>query len=226
MTRIILVRHAEAEGNAKRLFQGHSNAAVSEKGHKQLDLLALRCRNMACTAIYTSPLRRAKETAEAIRKFHAVPLYFEDGLMEINGGVWEGKPWKDLPNLYPESARHWSMEPWNFAPEGGETMHQVYDRIYQTVLEIASRHAGETVFVVSHGCAIRNLLCRLKYNDIEKLNEIIWCDNTAVTYIDFDDQLTPSLTMESDASHLDASTSTLANQVWWRPERRGQDDWN
>lgn len=222
MTRIILVRHAEAEGNAKRLFQGHSDAAVSEKGHKQLDLLALRCRNMDCTAIYTSPLRRARETAEAIGQFHDVPLYFDDGLMEINGGVWEGKPWKELPNLYPESARHWNMEPWKFAPEGGETMAHLYERVYRAVLGIAARHKGETVFVISHGCAIRNLLCRLKYNDIEKLNDIVWCDNTAVSYIDFDDALVPTLTMESDASHLDAETSTLGNQVWWRPESREQ----
>ncbi|MDD5952348.1 MAG: histidine phosphatase family protein [Oscillospiraceae bacterium] len=222
MTRIILVRHAEAQGNAQRMFQGHSNAAISEKGRKQLALLSIRCRNMARDAIYTSPLRRAKETAEAINQFRPVPLYFREGLMEINGGVWENKPWKDLPELYPEEARHWNEEPWAFAPEGGETMTHLYNRIYSAVLQIARENQGKTVFVVSHGCAIRNLLCRLKYNDINRLNDVAWCDNTAISYIDFDEDLRPTLTMESDASHLDETTSTLAHQVWWRPEYRGK----
>lgn len=220
MTKIILVRHAEAQGNANRTFQGRMDAPISEKGKKQLDLLAIRCRNMKRSAIYTSPLRRAKETAEAINQFSPVPLYLEDGLMEINGGVWEGLPWKELPDRYPTEAYHWNMEPWNFAPPNGETMQHLYDRIYQTVLRIAKKHSGETVFVVSHGCAIRNLLCRLQYHDIHKLNEIIWCDNTALSVITFDEDFTPTLVSAGDASHLDAETSTLANQVWWRPENR------
>jgi broad specificity phosphatase PhoE len=222
MTRIILVRHAEAEGNANRRFQGHSDANISEKGRKQLDLLALRCRNMACTAIYTSPLRRARETAEAILQFHDVPLLVEPDLMEINGGVWEDQPWKDLPQRYPEDAHNWNLEPWKFAPQGGESMEHLYQRIYDGILRIAKRHPGETVFVISHGCAIRNFLCRLHFDDITRLNDVAWCDNTAITILDFDDKDTFTLVTESDASHLDRETSTLANQVWWKPENREQ----
>lgn len=214
MTRIILVRHAEAEGNALKLFQGRVDMAVSEKGKKQLDLLALRCRNMKCDAIYTSPLRRAKETAEAMNQFHAVPLYELDGLMEINGGVWDGKPWSDFGTLYPDDLRNWNDAPWDFAPEEGEAMTQVYDRVYRAVCKIAEENRGKTAFVVSHGCAIRNLLCRIKHNDIHKLNEVGWGDNTSISYIDFDENLIPTLVMETDASHLDAETSSVCNQVW------------
>lgn len=220
MTRVIVVRHAEAEGNWKRTFQGHTDADVSEKGEKQLALLAVRCRNMACTAIYSSPLCRARKTAEAIHQFHDVPLRLEEGLLEINGGVWEGKPWKELPLLYPEDAHNWNMAPWDFAPEKGEAMTAVYDRIYKTVVEIAKMHPGETVFVVSHGCAIRNLLCHLRFDDIRQLNEIDWCDNTAISIVDFDETWMPHLVMENDASHLSEETSSLANQVWWKRESR------
>lgn len=221
-TRIVLVRHAEAEGNAKRLFQGHSDAAISEKGKKQLDLLALRCRNMKRDVIYTSPLKRAKETAEAINQFHPVPMYFEDGLKEICGGVWENRPWRELFEQDLTEAYYWNQEPWAFTPKGGEPMTHLYDRIYETICKIAWENKGKTVFVVSHGCAIRNLLCRLKYDDIHRLNDIAWCDNTAITYLDFDESFQPTLIMENDASHLDQETSTLANQVWWRPENRGK----
>ena len=201
MTKLVIVRHAEAEGNYKRLFQGHFDADISEKGKKQLDLLSIRCRNMERSVIYSSPLKRARA-------------------IEINGGVWENKPWKELPELYPEEAHHWLMEPWAFAPLQGEPMTHVYDRIYGAVRSIASAHRGETVFVVTHGVAIRNLVCRLKYHDIRMLNEVYWCDNTALSVLEIDDNDRWNLSLVGDASHLDKETSTLANQVWWRPENR------
>ena len=85
-TRLILVRHCEAEGNFRRLFQGSTDAPVSEKGRVQLDLLSVRCRNMAIDRIYTSPLRRARETAEAVNRYHHLPVEVRDGLREIDGG--------------------------------------------------------------------------------------------------------------------------------------------
>ena len=68
MTRIILIRHCEAEGNIKRVFQGHTDADISENGRKQLDLLRLRCRNMQIDAIYSSPLKRAYQTDSTLNQ--------------------------------------------------------------------------------------------------------------------------------------------------------------
>ena len=70
MTRIILVRHCEAAGNLNRRFQGHTDAEVTENGKKQLELLALRMRNVKIDYLYSSPLKRAYATAEAINQFH------------------------------------------------------------------------------------------------------------------------------------------------------------
>ena len=86
MTRIILIRHCEAEGNIKRVFQGHTDADISENGRKQLDLLRLRCRNMQIDAIYSSPLKRAYQTAEAINSFRNLTVQIHEDLIEINGG--------------------------------------------------------------------------------------------------------------------------------------------
>ena len=85
MTRIILIRHCEAEGNIKRVFQGHTDADISENGRKQLDLLRLRCRNMQIDAIYSSPLKRAYQTAEAINSFRNLTVQIHEDLIEING---------------------------------------------------------------------------------------------------------------------------------------------
>ena len=83
MTRIILVRHCEAAGNLNRRFQGHTDAEVTENGKKQLELLALRMRNVKIDYLYSSPLKRAYATAEAINQFHHLPIYVEADLMEI-----------------------------------------------------------------------------------------------------------------------------------------------
>ena len=116
MTRIILVRHCEAAGNLNRRFQGHTDAEVTENGKKQLELLALRMRNVKIDYLYSSPLKRAYATAEAINQFHHLPIYVEADLMEINGGYWEGGPWNEFSTLYgrtsPGSLRRGTASRW------------------------------------------------------------------------------------------------------------------
>ena len=93
----------------------------------------------------------------------------------------EGRPWAEFPLTHPEDARRWNLEPWLFAPEGGEPMQAVYDRIWQAVGDIVTAGEGGAVAVASHGCAIRNLLCRAKGWPIQRLGEVAWCDNTGVS---------------------------------------------
>ena len=221
MTRIILIRHCEAEGNHKRVFQGHTDADISENGKIQLELLSLRCRNMEIDALYSSPLRRAYQTAEAVNRYHGLPIQIEPGLIEINGGCWEGRPWSALPELYPEESKVWSTSPHDFSTRDGESMLQVYDRIWDAVLKIVRENPGRRVAAVSHGCAIRNFLCRALGRPIRELNEVDWCDNTAVSIVDFDGELCPHVELMNDASHLTESTSTFSKQTWWKPENRG-----
>ena len=216
MTRIILVRHCEAEGNTNALFQGHTDCEISGNGTTQLELLGVRCRNMPIDAIYSSPLKRAYVTAEAINRYHHLPIQIEPRLMEINGGKWEGKPWAKLPELYPEETEQWNTRPYEFSPEGGESMREVYSRMWEGVTDIVRHNQGKTVCVTSHGCAIRNFLCRALNKPIEQLNEVQWCDNTAISMIDFDEELRSKVVMMNDASHLTPETSVFMHQTWWK----------
>jgi broad specificity phosphatase PhoE len=216
MTRIYLIRHAEAEGNIMRIFHGRHDGDISENGALQLEQLRERCRGLHFDAVYSSPLRRAFKTAQAADYYHGLPIILKDGLIEINGGCWEGCRWDDLPVLYPEENNWWLYEPWNFRVEGGETMKEVYDRIWETVTGIVRENEGLSVCVVSHGCAIRNFLCRAQGRPLEELMEVPWCDNTAISVIDFDEGLKPQITLLNDSSHLDEETSTFAKQDWWK----------
>ena len=90
MTRIYLVRHAEAAGNKQRFFQGHMDGKVSDKGHVQISLLAKRFENIKLDAVYSSPLSRAVETANGVNSGSGLEIITDERLMEINGGVFEG----------------------------------------------------------------------------------------------------------------------------------------
>ena len=143
-------------------------------------------------------------------------MQYLDELMVINGGVWEGKPWADLPRLYPESYRLWQEQMHLFHVQGGESMQQVFDRMRQAVCGIAAGHCGKTIAVVSHGCAIRNFLCYAAGEDISHLDQVGWADNTAVSKVEFDVSGHCRLIFKNDASHLPPELSTLAKSRWCR----------
>jgi len=218
MTRIILVRHCEAQGNVMGLFQGSIDSDISRKGEMQLDLLSVRCRNMSLDAIYSSPLKRARKTAEAINRFHNLSVQIEPDLREIDGGVFEGKSWKDLPALYPEQVNFWYHRPCDFAPENGEPMRAVYERIWNAVTKIVGMNEGKTVCVVSHGGAIRNFLCHALNKPIERLDEVAGSDNTAVSVIDFDENMHSTVVSMNDTSHLTPEASASGKSAWWKQD--------
>ena len=91
MTKIILVRHCEAQGNHERVFQGATDCDITERGERQLEALSERFRTVEFDALYSSPLLRARRTAEAVNRHHGLPMAIEPGLREINAGHWEGK---------------------------------------------------------------------------------------------------------------------------------------
>jgi len=215
VTTIYLVRHCEARGNIDREFHGSFDSDISDNGREQLRRLSERFRDIPLDALYSSPLRRARLTAEAVNLHHNLPIVFDERLKELNGGLWERNKWAELPQLFPESSEAWGSRPHEFEAPEGETMRQLYDRMKAALCDIAAAHEGQTVAVASHGCAIRNALAWGLTGDIVRLGDIPWCDNTAVSVFRFEDGKV-SVTLYNDSSHLDAETSTLEKQNWWR----------
>ena len=202
MTKIYLVRHCEAEGNAKRLFQGSTDCDISELGAKQLEFLSERFKEIELDRVFTSPLLRAKKTAQAVAKGKDIEIEVVENLREINGGCIDGKPFEDTFNSMPELRDAWYNHPQDFAPQGGEPMRAAYERIWNTILEIAKKSKGQTVAAATHGGVIRCLLCRLTLGSIEKLSQMSWSDNTAVTLLEFDDDGNCNVEFINDVSHL------------------------
>lgn len=185
-TRVYLIRHVEAEGNTKLFFQGQTDTDVCGEGWEQLKKLAEQCRNYHFDAIYSSPLSRTRRTADAANKYHSLPVIIDKGVIEINGGSWEGRNWAEISRLYPDLKEIWNDRPWDFCAPGGEPMRGVYARIWKAVTRIAAKHQGGQICVVSHGCAMRNFLCRALGKPIEELNSVPRVSNASISIIDFD----------------------------------------
>ena len=202
MTEIYLIRHCEAQGNVLRQLQGVTDALVSDLGKKQLEALSERFENVKLDAVYSSPLLRAYETACAVADNKGIEVTKVDGLIELDCGVLEAKPFAEIFAEGTELGDIWYNHPQHFEPENGEKMKDAYERIWETVLTLVKQNNGKTIAAASHGGVLRCLLCRLLYNDINKLSSVGWSDNTAVTLLRFDDEFNPTIVYHSDFSHL------------------------
>ena len=214
MTKIYVIRHCEAEGNRERRFQGSFDADVSDLGKIQLDYLALRFRNETIDAIFSSSRKRAIATAEAVNRYHHLPINIDDDIIEIKAGEWEGKSFSDFPVLFPQQMYFWDHDPQNFIAPNGESMLSVYERMKNFFERIANLYQDKTVVFVSHGCAIRNLLCYVEGTGIAGLKDQIWCANTAINEIEIDNQFNIKLVKKNDTSHLPEAVKALSSQKW------------
>lgn len=202
MTELYIVRHCEAVGNVEKFFQGVIDTDITECGRLQLEKLAERFKNIHIDKIYSSPLKRAVKTAEAINKYHNLPINIHNKLIEIGGGEIEGVYWGDFDKTRPELEYNWNMRPHLFHPKDGESMESVYKRSWEAVLEIVSANKGKKVAVASHGCTIRNIMCHALGKPIEELCTVKWADNTGVFHLIFKDEELPEIVMYNDTSHL------------------------
>ena len=152
VTKIYLIRHCQSMGNIEHKFQGQYDADVSPAGEKQLELLGLRFRNEPIDVIYTSPLKRARLTAQAIARYHnGIEVVDEPGFIEMDVGELEDRSLKELALNYPETAEKWDKSPDLCEFPGGETMGQVYDRVNAALDRIIAENPGRTVVVTTHG---------------------------------------------------------------------------
>lgn len=202
MAKIYIVRHCEAMGNINDVFQGITDLDITETGAEQLKYLKKRFDGIRLDKVYTSPLLRARKTALAVIGNKNLQPTDENGLIEINLGIFEGKPFAETFESVEGLYDIWNNHIEDLNPQGGESMKSVYERAWNTVKKIASDNSGKTVVCSTHGAIVRCLLCRFLKNDISKISEIPWSENTAVSLIEFDDNLKPNVIFYNDISHL------------------------
>jgi broad specificity phosphatase PhoE len=150
VTTLILARHGETDWNRENRFQGHADPPLNELGRRQSVALAEALAGDGIARVYTSPLRRALETAEIVSERLALPLDTEAGLREIDVGAWSGLTRDEVAERFPEQYARWlERAPHGF--EDGETYDELAARVIPALRRLAVRHPSETLLVITHG---------------------------------------------------------------------------
>jgi glucosyl-3-phosphoglycerate phosphatase len=148
VVRLVLWRHGQTSWNAERRFQGHSDISLDQTGRDQAHNAARYLAAMRPSAIYSSDLARASETAEFLARLTGLPVQPEKDLRERGGGAWEGLTDAEIRAGYPADYATWN-------PPDGEPVAAVADRVAGAFERIADSLAdGSLAVLVSHGAAI------------------------------------------------------------------------
>jgi len=218
LTKIYLVRHAEAEGNIYRRCHGHYNGLITDRGYKQIKELSERFTGERIDAVYSSDLSRASTTAEAVSQPRNLTINLTEELREVGMGEWEDATWGDISYLYREMNGYFNADPARWKVNGSEPYENVKNRMFSFLIEAAKRHDGGTIAAFSHGFAIRSLMCLLEGIPSHETEKMPYCDNTAVNLLIYD-KTGLRVDYHSCNSHLNKEISTLAQQTWWRKEK-------
>jgi len=199
MTELILARHGETSWNVEKVFRGRADVDLNEVGVRQADLLAKYLGNWQLEAVYSSPLKRALDTATRVARYQTVTVRIAEGLTDIDFGEWQSLPEQQVKRLYPTILDEWQNNPHKVRMPGGEDLEDVRRRAVEVVNSTISRHQG-SVLLVSHRVVLKVLICHLLGLD----NSHFWNikqDVCGITIFDYTDGRFV-LTRHNDTSHL------------------------
>ncbi|HEY8504896.1 MAG TPA: histidine phosphatase family protein [Gemmataceae bacterium] len=185
-TTLYLIRHAATEANLltpARLQGRRDDPPLAPAGLRQAaaarDLLAAA----PFAACYCSPLRRAVETAEVIAAPHRLAPVPVEALTECDVGRWQGRSWEQIAAEEPEAYARHMEDSATFGYPGGETFAEVHERAAAALGEIARRHAGAAVLVVSHHVVLRTYLAAVLGLPVGRARRVR-LDNCGVSVVD------------------------------------------
>lgn len=153
MTTILLARHGETDWNRDNRFQGHADPPLNDTGRAQAAELAKSLVGEQLAAVYSSPLRRALETATAIAAPHGLEPVTLAALREVDVGSWQGLTRAEIEQRFPEQYARWLRHEQGW--EDGETYEAMGERVVRALLELAVAHRGQRILTVTHGGPIR-----------------------------------------------------------------------
>lgn len=196
-----LIRHGETEWNRREIFRGQIDVGLNENGIRQAEWLGEHLGQLKMDAVYSSPLRRAVDTARAVARHHGLEVQIVDGLIDIDYGEWQGLAREEVERIYPDLYKDWLENPHQVRMPGGETLDEVRRRAHAVFLDTVSRHKGEDVAIVSHRVVNKVLICALLGLDSSHFWQIRQ-DNCGITTFTGDHGLV--LTGHNDVCHLRA----------------------
>ncbi len=210
-TRIIAIRHGETAWNVDTRIQGHLDIPLNDTGLWQARQVAHALAGEPIAAVYTSDLQRAHATAQAVATATGAPLTTDLGLRERSFGHFQGRTFAQIEAELPDDARRWRKRDPHYAPDGGESLMSLRERIARTVTALAARHVGEQVVMVAHGGVLDVLYRLATRQDIQAprtwqlanaaINRLLWTEDGL------------SLVGWADTQHLDHPDHTARDET-------------
>ena len=189
MTNLIFVRHGQSESNLKHIFCGQTDVALTQKGHRQAKKTAeYIIKNYKIDKIYSSDLQRAYNTGKYIAELCGIKIITDEGLREINAGDWECKSYDYIEENHSDDYWAWRHNIGIVKCSGGESVEEMANRFYKTVVKIAEENDGKTVAITTHSCPLRAMHCLFEGLTLEHMQEKPWVNNAAVGVVEYSDK--------------------------------------
>jgi broad specificity phosphatase PhoE len=176
--KIYVVRHGETTWNKEEVFRGRKDIPLNDTGIRQAERTGAFFADKEVSAIYSSPLARARQTASAIGEARRLPVKVDDAFIDMDFGTWEGLSLAAVQQRFPQPLETWRNSPHRFRIQGAETLAQVRKRVRRGLQE--AMVDGPAVVIVTHRVICKLLV--LKFLDVS--NRFFWkikCDPASIT---------------------------------------------
>lgn len=204
-TTIYLLRHGATAANIADppILQGCGiDLPLSETGVAQVQKAAAALQGVRLSAVYASPLLRAKESAQIVAAPHRLEVATHELLREVNVGQWEGRSWGEIRTTDTKAYQQFQEDPGQYGYLGGETLTQVFHRVKPAFDEIAAAHGGQTIAIVAHNVVNRAYLAGLLGLSMSRARNIVQ-GNACINVLHLSPNETTVVTVNS-VFHLDA----------------------
>ncbi len=157
-TTVYIIRHGECDGNRDKRIRGCVDFPLNENGLKQARALAARLKGAGISAVVTSPLARALETARILGEAVGAEPVVKEGFRNICFGEWENRLQSDIMREFPEAWRTWTTRPEELRVAGAESLFDVRERSLRELENTVAEYEGRTIALVSHRALIKPML--------------------------------------------------------------------
>ena len=206
-----LIRHGQSQFNAMGRVQGHTNSPLTPRGHEQAKATGEALKGREISAVYTSDLLRARETAGEIGSVLGMEPQPVEGLREVSLGEWEGKEIEEIRATDPLTLELWYSAPMEAKIPGAESLDVFRKRVLSTFEELLNAHEGGEIVVVSHGGVLSVIIADILQMSLNSL----WrfrLDNASISRLLFG-LMVPKVTLLNSTAHLDG-LSEGAVSLW------------
>ncbi len=158
VTHFDVLRHGECEGG--EIFRGRTDPALLDSGLKKMLEQAQSC-DMRWDQLISSPLQRCKAFAEKWSRENQIELQFDERLLELDYGKWDGQSIDAVMHNEKEQFNAWQQNPEKYSPPSGESLANLYCRVENFLIELEKKQIGKKILIVTHGGVLRTIILSL-----------------------------------------------------------------